>query len=131
MNTVFVAIPGRSGLPEVIEKCRASGLSAEPAGSDRWRIGSPSEHVWLFEEEQAGEVPVSLRGALSPPPEQRDRSVLVFEYSSLPLTKRLIELLAQDQRTVVDNDHGTSLSGPEFIRKLSENPTWDWRLGTD
>ena len=83
MNTVFLAVPVRSGITEATRALVRAGYEAEQAGNGRWRIGTPTEHAWLFEEEQPSELPESLRHNLALAAQHRDRSVLVLEYYSL------------------------------------------------
>lgn len=50
-----------------------------------------------------------------------------FDYSDIRLCRRVLEVVADDPRIFVDNDHGVVLPGPAFIELLRRRPDWDWR----
>jgi len=50
-----------------------------------------------------------------------------FHYSSLLLMKKIIIALGSVLNLLVDNDFGDLLPIKEFVKKMQENPDWDWR----
>jgi hypothetical protein len=49
------------------------------------------------------------------------------EFSDLDLCRRVLLVIADDPRLLIDNDHGVVLSGSDFVRVLRSQPEWDWR----
>jgi hypothetical protein len=52
--------------------------------------------------------------------------VYTIHYRGLALMKRALEVLADSDQLLVNNDFGTLLPGREFIRKMAEHPQWNW-----
>ena len=49
-----------------------------------------------------------------------------IDYTDCEFVKRVLLAIADDSRLVVDNDAWTVLPGPAFVRRLREEPLWDW-----
>ncbi|MFO0588691.1 MAG: hypothetical protein U0441_14170 [Polyangiaceae bacterium] len=68
-------------------------------------------------------------------PEELERFKTMFgnpvfytvDFSDIHLCRRVLFALADDPALWVDNDHGTLLSGPDFLDLLRRRPDWDWR----
>ncbi len=50
-----------------------------------------------------------------------------IDFSDIALCRTVLEVIADDPKLLVDNDHGVLLSGSEFVRVLRSQPDWDWR----
>jgi hypothetical protein len=128
MNAVFIAVPaGHGRLSEVAGQLAKAGYTVESTGEQGHRrllVKADHEHVWIFNEKDPNEMPHEFGQFVH----EATMEVLVLEYIWLPLAKRIIELLAKDNDSIVDNDHGTSLTGPKFIQRLRAEPSWDWRI---
>jgi hypothetical protein len=127
MNAVFIAVPaGHGRLSEVAGQVAEAGYTVESTGGEGHRrlfVKGDHEHVWIFNEKDPGEMPHEFGKFV----QEATMEVLALEYYSLPLAKRIVELLAKDDDSIVDNDNGTSLAGPKFIERLRAEPSWDWR----
>jgi hypothetical protein len=128
MNAVFIAVPRERGdLSQLRNTLERAGFRVDPAGVEHHPslfVERDDSHVYVFLEEDAHEVPEAMAKLVS----QKASAVIVVEYSSIPPVKSVIELLANDPNCVVDNDHWTSLPGPQFIQRLRAEPLWDWRV---
>jgi hypothetical protein len=51
-----------------------------------------------------------------------------LDFSDMRLCREIIQAIADDPRILVDNDHGTIVSGSEFVRRVRHMPEWDWRM---
>ena len=128
MNAAFIAVPaGRGYLNEVAGQLAKAGYAVESTGEQGHRrlfVERNGEHVWIFNENDPDEMPREF-GKLV---QQATTEVLVVEYYSLSLAKKILELLVTADDFIVDNDHGASLPGPEFIQRLRAQPSCDWRI---
>src|SRR6516162_9579364 len=50
-----------------------------------------------------------------------------IDYSDINLCKAVLLSIADDPQVLIDNDHGTLLPGPDFVRLLRSQQGWDWR----
>ena len=50
------------------------------------------------------------------------------EFTEIEFGKEILSYIIFDERFVIDNDYGELLTGDEFIKKLKEEPDWDWRI---
>lgn len=50
-----------------------------------------------------------------------------IDFSDIILCRKVLEVIADDPKILVDNDHGVLLPGPEFVRVLRRQRDWDWR----
>jgi hypothetical protein len=126
MNAVFVRVPDLHSVDPVVVDLRQLGLQVEQVGQDRFRVHDDSDHAWMFLETDPGEVPPSLPELLS---DKGPTPAVVIEYYSLRFLRRVLEAFASPE-VVVDNDHGTTLSGQDFVARMDEDPEWDWRRPT-
>ena len=51
-----------------------------------------------------------------------------IEFSDIAMCRKVLEVIADDPKLLVDNDHGVLLPGPEFVRVLRSQRDWDWRV---
>jgi hypothetical protein len=51
-----------------------------------------------------------------------------IDFSDIALCRRALEVMVDDPKLLVDNDHGVLLPGPEFVRVLRSQHDWDWRV---
>lgn len=56
-----------------------------------------------------------------------DLKKIVLDYSWVDLVKRVIEVIGDDPRLLIDNDFNTVLPGDQFVARLRSEPTWNWR----
>jgi hypothetical protein len=49
------------------------------------------------------------------------------DLSDLNLCRRVLLVIADDPRLLIDNDHRVLLPGADFVRVLRRQPDWDWR----
>jgi len=56
-----------------------------------------------------------------------DPVIFSLAYRDIEFCKRLLILLADDPRMIVDNDFGLTVPGDEMARRIRESPGWDWR----
>ncbi len=132
MNAVFISVPPVRGvLRDVAALLTEVGYEVQhnpktPFGGPRLVVSAEDDHVFIFNQSDPDEV----AEIMSEPLRQKRVAVLVIEYYLLPLVKRIIEALADDAETTVDNDHGVSLRGDEFVRRLRADASWDWRVVT-
>ncbi|WP_437785415.1 hypothetical protein [Sorangium sp. So ce1097] len=54
-------------------------------------------------------------------------SFFTLTTSNLPLTRRVVQKLAERRDLVVDTQHGIILPLHEFAELIRARPTWDWR----
>jgi len=57
-----------------------------------------------------------------------DWRALLFDYSEIDAVKATVVAVARRWPCVVDDDHGGTYEGAEFLRRLAAEPAWDWRL---
>lgn len=50
-----------------------------------------------------------------------------IDFSDIALCRKVLEVIADDPKLLVDNDHGVLLPGSEFVRVLRSQRDWDWR----
>ncbi|MBF0100185.1 MAG: hypothetical protein HQK77_04675 [Desulfobacterales bacterium] len=50
------------------------------------------------------------------------------EFTEIEFGKKILSHLISDNQFVIDNDHGELLTGEEFIKRLKDDPDWDWRI---
>lgn len=81
--------------------------------SDRLAIEESNSRVYIYHPKQESG-------------EEDPRRIFV-EYSWTDLIKRVIEVIADNPRLLIDNDFGTGLPGDQFVARLRTDPTWDWR----
>jgi len=115
MNAIFLLTPSKRPLDLVAHRLGEGGLSVEEVSSGRLRVGDGDDHVFVFLEQDAREVPEGFRNLLGT---VASKAAVVIEYSSLPLLRRVLDDIADDAGLSVDNDHGTLLSGPLFLHRL-------------
>ena len=53
------------------------------------------------------------------------------DFSDLAFLKEVLCKIAARPDLIIDNDHGNILRGTDFVRRLQENPDWDWRPSSD
>ncbi len=56
-----------------------------------------------------------------------DPEFFTFEFSDYNLVHALLLIIGEDERIMIDNDHGVRLPGPQFVELLRQRPDWDWR----
>jgi hypothetical protein len=56
-----------------------------------------------------------------------DPVMFSLAYRDVEFCKRLLLLLADDPRMIVDNDFDLTVPGDEMARRIRSNPGWDWR----
>jgi len=49
------------------------------------------------------------------------------DFSDLNLCRRVLLVIADDPRLLIDTDHRVLLPGADFVRVLRSQPDWDWR----
>jgi len=130
MNAVFLLVPGLASLEPVASAIRSEGLRAIVAPGARLRIADEDDHVWAFLETDPHEAPSEFATELGPNG-SAPHGVLVIEYSSMALLHSVLKALAARDDVTVNNDHGTTLSGREFLAKMGADPSWDWRRDVD
>jgi len=52
------------------------------------------------------------------------------DFSDIALCRRVLEVIANDPKLVVDNDHGVILPGSDFVQLLQSQHDWDWRVSS-
>ncbi len=53
-------------------------------------------------------------------------ALISIQYRSVRYVKMALQLLIRAMPTVVDNDMGTVLPGNALLRRMDEDPDWDW-----
>jgi hypothetical protein len=101
-----------------------------------WKVLTSASGGWVVED-HGSRVYVSrnntVRDELEPAVLERISATIgapVFysvDFSDLDLCRRVLVVLADDARLLIDNDHGVLLPGSEFVRVLRHQPDWDWR----
>ena len=71
-----------------------------------------------YEEEELIDIPITLN----------EMNFILVSYKSISLLKKVFLVEPWNQNIWIDNDHGLILSLKEFIKKISEDSNWDWRL---
>jgi hypothetical protein len=126
MNAVFVFVPNLTTLDSVVPTLHGADLRVDNSGEDRIRAYDGNDHLWLFREENLGEVPAALRNHVMAF-DKTSAGVLVIEFYSLPLLHRVLRAISEFPGAVVDNDHGTIAPVEEFLKRMDSEPQWDWR----
>jgi hypothetical protein len=49
------------------------------------------------------------------------------DFSDMSLVRRVLTIIGDDSRLLIDDDHGVRLPGHDFVRMLRDRPDWDWR----
>jgi hypothetical protein len=114
MNALFIAIPGLNSLDPIYKILQDTQLNVQPLGPDRLFVGDERDHVWVFMEADPTEVPESLTDAIT-----SEDGVLVVEYSSKAFMHLVAQSLVRQPGSIVDDDHGVTLSGEEYMRQIS------------
>jgi hypothetical protein len=125
MNTVIIAAPFeydaqlRARLEQIGPVITgADGVLVLDDGASRVYVGRNDAMREEFEPERLGRIASLL-------PRQVFYSV---DFSDIALCRRVLEVMVNDPRLVVDNDHGVVLPGPDFVRVLQSQRDWDWRV---
>lgn len=122
MNSVIIVAPAGYEA-ELIGRARR--LGATP-GLDGLVVARGTSRAFLYRADSVGEELGPERyekiAALIGAPE-----FYLLDFSGIELCKDVLRALVNDAKLLVDNDVGVCVSGPEFLRLLEENPTWDWR----
>lgn len=76
---------------------------------------------WLDEDEDA----VDYR-ALFGDIDHETLFVYYVSFGDLFLAKQILLLIGNSERLVIDGDSDVVLAGNEFVRKIQDDPNWDW-----
>jgi hypothetical protein len=130
MNGIFVYLPTALAPDQVAAILQANGIAiaqAPPEGPGLAEVGADRDHVWFFDERDPAEIPEALGDLLQT---NAEGGVLVLEYSSIDAVKRVGAVLAHQPGARIDTDHGETMAGSEFLKRVDEDPLWDWRRRT-
>ena len=106
--TAFISeIGGRPGF--VIDLSVSSRIWVEYAGTDLERIG------W---------EPLEVAAITQHLPKQQH--IYEVAYHDVNAVKLAIIHLADSDEVLVDNDCGDLMSGAELVKRIKNNPNWDW-----
>jgi len=96
------------------------------AAQDGWVVEDADRRVYLSRNDSAAQELDSERLA-------RIRQIVgepVFytvDYLDAALCREVLKYLADDPHLAIDNDHGLTLPGPQFVWRLRTDTNWDWR----
>ncbi len=125
MEAVIIVTEPDLGLGE-LRRAIPPTYTVEDAANGFIVISRDGGHVYLGEDTTSDED-------LEPEDAARIRHLIsnprfyVLEFSDIDLCKALLIAIADRPDILIDNDHGTLLSGTEFVELLRSRASWDWR----
>jgi hypothetical protein len=132
MNSIITCLPKDVGLSDVASVLSSLGQverQYEQQGSAHdLYVTRDSSHIWV-DLDTENELPLEYDS------EQIDfiqRTIgqfsgYIISYNDIELAKDAARSLAAAWPAVIDNDHGTMVSGADFIALMDSDPSWDWR----
>ncbi|KYG11198.1 hypothetical protein BE21_08310 [Sorangium cellulosum] len=101
----------------LLTKTEFGGITIAASG-ERWIVLNPNPYAEI---EDPDTVPM-IAGLIGAAP-----SYFTLTTSNLPLTRRVVQKLAERRDLVVDTQHGIILPLHEFAELIRARPMWDWR----
>ncbi len=130
MDTITIMTPPSYSLSDF--QCHLSKYwQVESAYGDRIFIQEDDSRLYLYEDKnfknlikQEWACSQELRSFFD---EAGDANFFLLDYSDLGFVKKVLPVIADNHRIVIDNEFGTVMRGNDFVEKLRTNSNWNWR----
>ena len=92
----------------------AHNWTVEDAGPERLVLTEGDDRVYIY---YAGDTDAGLT-----------RREIYLDYWSVELVTRIIEVIGDSPRLVVENEFGTTLAGDQFVTRIRTDKLWVWSV---
>ncbi|MCI5136078.1 MAG: hypothetical protein D3920_13640 [Candidatus Electrothrix sp. AW2] len=126
METVIIAAPSGVNVEDLIEKIPKKFLIQKQTDY-RYLISYKSDHCWIehddslkfdYEDEELAIVTKNIHSPI----------FFCCEFSEMNFGKEVLSCIADNEKYLIDNDHNHIELGNRFVKRIKEEPNWDWRL---
>lgn len=126
METIIIATTAGVTLEQFINMIPES-FKKEKQPDGRFFISSDTHYCWIEYDEEIESVydedeMIFVKKHIPKP------IFFTCEFKEIDFGKEILSYIVFDGRFVIDNDYGELLTGGEFLKKLKDEPDWDWRI---
>ncbi len=124
MDAVIIITSQKHSKDELLSRLRGYEVREEAPGVTA--IVDEAGHVYLARDDSIAddmdpsELDLVLKAVSKP-------IFYLLEFSDIRMCRDVLLAIVDDCGIMVSNDHGVTLSGPDFLNRLRSDPTWDWR----